>query len=123
MAGAGEFFINSHDVGYQNLFLNVMVELKAQQRLTVTHAQFFNHDRGLKTNGVDIFRSTYDFGRTMSTTMRLAMLHCSGVPREFWNEHLSDPVIVNRFPGVVEDYAQGGLFQLATNEVEGLCVC
>ena len=91
-----------------------MLELKAQQRLTVTHAQFFNHDRGLKTNGVDIFRSTYDFGRTMSTIMRLAMLHCSRVPKEFWNELLSDPVIVNRFPGVVVNY--GGPFQLTTNK-------
>ena len=67
-----EYFVNSHDEGTANLFLRVMERLKDQHRLNITHAQFFKQTRGLKNDEVNenTFANKYNFGRTMSTTMR-----------------------------------------------------
>ena len=115
-----EYFVSSHDEGTANLFLRVMRKLNKQERLNTTHALFFNQTRGLKNDEVNEnrFQRKYDFGRTMSTTMRLAMLHCCDVvPRRIWIEHLSDQnqAIVHRFP----DVDHHG-FQLADNRNDAI---
>ena len=114
-----EYFVNSHDEGTHNLFLHVIERLKKQERVKPTHSLSFKQTRGLKNDEVNEnrFQRKYDFGRTMSTTMRLAMLHCCGVPSHIWTAHLSDQnqAIVHRFP----DVDHHG-FQLADNRNDAI---
>ena len=110
-----EYFVNSHEEDTANLFLDVMERLEDQKRLETTHEQSFEME-GLKDKDKDKnqFRCKYDFGRTMSTTMRAAMLHCCDVPQNIWKKHFSveNWVIPERFPKLVDS----NLFQLANKE-------